>query len=247
MDIEPAPSLITTPKGFQIKDDGSSNLGFYNTSGTKQFYMDGSGDLISNSTVVCFRGASVPSGSDIIDAFNSVNATFLTFAIDGSGKIHWGAGSTDFDMSISRSTADFGGNALLIIPDTNANANSNCRVALRTIGTALTSVIRLQRNSDIANPEYIEIGSDLTATGFFDIREFISGSGVARPIKFSMTGTEVLRFQTATPFVKFNEGSTGAGSAALGANCPAVTVTAPYTWMKFASADGSTVFVPAWK
>lgn len=41
--------------------------------------------------------------------------------------------------------------------------------------------------------------------------------------------------------------ATGAGSAVLGANCPAVTATAPYKWLKFTSSDGSQVYVPAWK
>jgi hypothetical protein len=41
--------------------------------------------------------------------------------------------------------------------------------------------------------------------------------------------------------------STGAGSALLGANSPAATLTAPYTWISFTSSDGSTVYVPAWK
>lgn len=45
----------------------------------------------------------------------------------------------------------------------------------------------------------------------------------------------------------FKNDSTGAGTALLGTNCPAVTVSAPYTWMKFTSNDGSTVYVPAWK
>lgn len=41
--------------------------------------------------------------------------------------------------------------------------------------------------------------------------------------------------------------NTGAGAAALGANCPAVTAGAPYTWLKLRSADGSDVYIPAWK
>ncbi len=40
---------------------------------------------------------------------------------------------------------------------------------------------------------------------------------------------------------------TGSGSAALGSNCPAVTVSAPYTWIKTVSKDGSTVYIPVWK
>ena len=41
--------------------------------------------------------------------------------------------------------------------------------------------------------------------------------------------------------------STGAGSAILGANSPAVTLTAPYTWLKVNTSDGSTGYVPVWK
>lgn len=41
--------------------------------------------------------------------------------------------------------------------------------------------------------------------------------------------------------------ATGAGTPLLGTNSPAVTNTAPYTWIKFTTSDGSTVYVPAWK
>lgn len=41
--------------------------------------------------------------------------------------------------------------------------------------------------------------------------------------------------------------STGAGSALLGANSPAVTNTSPYTWISATSSDGSAVFIPCWK
>jgi hypothetical protein len=42
-------------------------------------------------------------------------------------------------------------------------------------------------------------------------------------------------------------GATGSGSAALGANSPATTNTAPYTWLKMIGPDGSTLYVPAFK
>ncbi len=41
--------------------------------------------------------------------------------------------------------------------------------------------------------------------------------------------------------------ATGAGTAALGANCPAVTATAPYTWEKIVTSDGSQGYYPVWK
>lgn len=40
---------------------------------------------------------------------------------------------------------------------------------------------------------------------------------------------------------------TGAGSAALGSNCPAVTLTAPYKWVRMTLADESVVYFPVWK
>lgn len=52
---------------------------------------------------------------------------------------------------------------------------------------------------------------------------------------------------TANHTVKISNNTTGAGSAALGANSPAVTNTAPYTWFKMKAGDGSVVYVPAWK
>lgn len=41
--------------------------------------------------------------------------------------------------------------------------------------------------------------------------------------------------------------STGAGSALLGANSPAVTLTAPFEWVNVTLSDGSTGYIPAWK
>ena len=55
------------------------------------------------------------------------------------------------------------------------------------------------------------------------------------------------RFEVNNNGVKFFDNTTGAGSAALGANSPAGTLTAPYTWLKCQSSDGSTVYIPAWK
>lgn len=40
---------------------------------------------------------------------------------------------------------------------------------------------------------------------------------------------------------------TGSGSAALGANCPAVTASAPYVWLKVKTWDSQDVFIPCWQ
>lgn len=41
--------------------------------------------------------------------------------------------------------------------------------------------------------------------------------------------------------------TTAAGTPTFGSNCPAVTVGAPNTWLKFTKSDGSQLYVPAWK
>jgi len=63
-------------------------------------------------------------------------------------------------------------------------------------------------------------------------------------VAFKITNTGVSELHA----VKFaGANGTGAGSAALGANSPASTLTAPYTWITVTTADGSTAYIPAWK
>lgn len=59
------------------------------------------------------------------------------------------------------------------------------------------------------------------------------------------SSTEIFRINGVMRFG--GSSSTGAGSAALGANSPAVTLTAPYTWAKVITSDGSTGYIPIWK
>lgn len=59
------------------------------------------------------------------------------------------------------------------------------------------------------------------------------------------SGASILELSAQPKFSGTN--TTGAGSAALGGNSPATTNTAPYTWIKAVSSDGSTVYIPCWK
>ena len=59
------------------------------------------------------------------------------------------------------------------------------------------------------------------------------------------TSTQVFEIGGLMKFSGLN--STGAGSALLGTNSPATTNTAPYTWLKVLTSDGSTGYVPVWK
>ena len=63
---------------------------------------------------------------------------------------------------------------------------------------------------------------------------------------FANNGTTYSNIAFAIPTFK-GTNTTGSGAALLGANSPAVTLTAPYTWIQAVAADGSTVYIPAWK
>lgn len=75
------------------------------------------------------------------------------------------------------------------------------------------------------------------------------GIGTTAPnVLLEVNGTSTAEAFRLTGLPKFaGTNSTGAGSAALGSNSPATTNTAPYTWIKAISSDGSTVYLPAWK
>jgi hypothetical protein len=57
--------------------------------------------------------------------------------------------------------------------------------------------------------------------------------------------SEVFRINGVMRFGGTN--TTGAGAALLGNNSPATVAAAPYTWFRALAADGTVVFIPAWK
>ena len=81
----------------------------------------------------------------------------------------------------------------------------------------------------------------VTASGGVAIGTDHTGAGAVSVLQ------DEIALGTALHQVRINNVATGAGTAALGANSPAVTPGAPYTWFKMLSSDGSTVYVPCWK
>lgn len=72
-----------------------------------------------------------------------------------------------------------------------------------------------------------------------------NGSGTA-DVNFSRVSSTVLGINGIPKFTGTN--SSGAGTALLGAaNSPATVLSAPYTWISAVAADGTAVFIPAWK
>jgi len=63
----------------------------------------------------------------------------------------------------------------------------------------------------------------------------------------SWTGTVNFSSIVIPANVQFTSDTTGSGTPSFGANCPATTTSAPYTWLTVKSSDGSTVYIPVWK
>jgi len=88
------------------------------------------------------------------------------------------------------------------------------------------------RNSD-SDSLYISAGSDLSTSPAIKI-----------------TTANLVTFAAEVVFTGKQKNltvSTGAGSALLGANSPAATLTAPFEWINVTLSDGSTGYIPAWK
>lgn len=109
---------------------------------------------------------------------------------------------------------------------------------------ASTTAVGAQALVNGANATALGAGASAGAAGAVAIGVDHSG-GVA-----TTTTQDAFILGTASHLVTFANVGTGAGSAALGTNSPAVTNTAPFTWVKLnvnVSGTISTVYMPVWK
>ena len=87
----------------------------------------------------------------------------------------------------------------------------------------------------------------------FSLLQFGGTSGSFGAIKGVTSGLQV-RLASDSGFAQLEVGAvkwflstSGAGSAALGSNCPATTLTAPYRWVQGVADDGSIIYSPWWR
>jgi hypothetical protein len=117
-----------------------------------------------------------------------------------------------------------------------------------SFGTGSTTPLAKCESRTTSGPQFI---ASYDATNYYS--ETVSSAGA---VVMATTGTNASI--TLTPsgtgkiilsaIPRFNgTNSTGAGSSLLGANSPATTLTAPYTWISVITSDGSTAYVPCWK
>jgi len=127
-----------------------------------------------------------------------------------------------------------------------------------SLGTR-TSTNIISEQLSVLNSGAVGIGTT-TPVYAFDVAKS-SGSGTARfydqtattgatrvVISLGAADTSSTQVFEIGGLMKFSgSNSTGAGTALLSTNSPAVTNTAPYTWFKVLTSDGSTGYIPVWK
>lgn len=117
---------------------------------------------------------------------------------------------------------------------TNADANAN--LAIGNGATASGGGVALGSSAVASADESVAIG-------FGAQSEFASSVAIAG----QATAINQLVLGNPSTLIKLLNSTTGAGTALLGANCPAVDPTAPAAWVKMQLGDDSIGYIPVWK
>lgn len=234
---------------------------------TTQFLLDvaSAPGFLGNALYYCRRAGATVWGFGIAEAvsgakgaasdFGFFNGMSYVVAFSQAGRIHTAenievdgkiaVGGASFDSVgvrvVSTNLAGSGQYGVYSVPSFSATATGSGIGVYTKPGTAAAAFTQTFIAGFYAAAPTKGAGSTITtAYGLFI--ESVS-AGATNYAIYTQTGT--VRFGDVVQFAGTN--TTGAGSATLGANCPAVTASAPYTWIQAKAADGSTVYLPAWK
>lgn len=242
--INPAVADITYAVATYLADTtyfraDTSTLTFPRVLAVKAQTADGS----DNGNVTITGGGNT--GSQGRGAYIAINGNE-----SGNGAISIVEGSNGGGVSITASTTTVSGDIAVSTTAKGMRADTsdgtdNKRITISGGGAASNSrggFIDVRGNE--ASSGYIQIQTG-DAGGYLYL-DTASSSG-----KVSIRPNAAASVEFSTSFMLENalsgNESTGAGSAALGSNSPAVTNTAPYKWFKVKTSDGSTAYIPAWK
>ena len=129
-------------------------------------------------------------------------------------------------------------------------------------GATFTNTLNLQGNMLVGTLANLQGSGANNATGFKNIEVghntghlYLDGNlhnnylnENTNVISIVAGGNTGLKISGTSPFVQFQEATTtGTGSASLGSNSPASTLTAPHNWIKVTCTDGGTCYIPEWK
>lgn len=219
--------LRLTGAGTAGGSDSTNGAGInlsYNAVGNRQIWI---GDTATNFGIRLINSQ--------MDGFDLGGGTSRAMALQVNGNpLSIGTGATGYSLQV------YGNSALNVSGVFNAASSAGASYLMvnntGNVGIGTTTPVYLL---DVAKS-----GASGTAR-FYDQ----AATGATRVLitlgAADTTSTQVFEIGGLMKFSGSN--STGANSALLGTNCPAVTFTAPYTWLKVLTSDGSTAYVPAWK
>lgn len=200
-------------------------------SGWVKIFVDGTGMAwVNSSGTVTRAGGADWASPGAIGATTPAAGTFTTLTINTAANIYASSG-TDIDSPVVGLKA-YNPSAVAKTYTISAQGDEGDGVSGFVITGAGSSSdfdrkIKLLENGNI----HLYTASE---TGVIDIK------GV---LKSAFGG-----FVEINDEIKFSGAQgTGAGSAALGSNSPATTLTAPYKWITVYASDGTTCYLPIWK
>ena len=237
----PSSGTLTNNYGLYIENQtrgGSLNYAIYSAGGL--CYFAGPVRINQNSStsgIVTIGGAS-NSGAYVSVSTSSQAANDKLISVSMAGSITGTLYAADISMTATT-------NVLTRITNTeNATATSNCELQLVTGGASggdpfihfnISGNTDWSLGADNSDSDKLVIAAS-TALGISNALT-ITTAGLV-----TFTGSIVITGKQKNLTV-----STGAGSALLGANSPAATLTAPFEWINVTLSDGSTGYIPAWK
>lgn len=154
-------------------------------------------------------------------------STALGVASGGTGRTTFTAHAVLLGNTVSGINVAAPSSANQVLTDNGAGVDPSFKPAVNSFNTR-TGVVALT-SGDVSGVGGVLAGSSPTFNALTTVTLSMLGQADLAAVKFTSGNT------------------TGAGSAALGANSPAITLTAPYTWLTVLTNDGSTAYIPVWK
>jgi hypothetical protein len=200
-----------------------------------------------NGVCVGLNGPASWTGNFIEARINGASGVFFVASTGGVAAAYYAVTSKSRMLSGSDGTVQFTNNAqtgftnLQLGPTVAAPTACTLQVGDVVAGNGNTAAGNFTIRGGLSNGSG---GGDI----IFATTASSAGSGTQNTATTALTikgGTQAVIFAAVPQFSGTN--TTGSGSAALGANCPAVTATAPYTWVKITTSDGSSAYIPCWK
>lgn len=212
-------------------DSASVGLNFSNNAGTGLMRLvGGSGNLLL---------------ATITDLGYNLHAA--SFATNGNLYVYTPTSVTGVTKAVVRAGAGQGGSGLLDITDSTStveqrfapgsayyqyqSGNIVSNFGAGTLTLASAKLFGFSSAANLNGGNLVDVAVGRNGVGVLEINN--GTAGTYRDLKLR--------------YLNSSANSTGAGSALLGANSPASTLTAPYTWVEMRANDGSTVYFPVWK